>query len=73
MKANVKINADFILAKRKALGQNQSEFWREFGLTQSAGSRYESGRNIPPPTRKLIYLRHVVGLTKAQADAIARV
>ena len=52
------------LAMRKKLNVNQSEFWSRVGLGQSAGSRYESGRNIPRPVQML--LRIAYG-TKAQA------
>lgn len=40
-----------IRRKRK---ENQSAFWKRFGVTQSGGSRYESGRPIPKPTALLI-------------------
>lgn len=36
---------------------NQSEFWTPIGVTQSGGSRYESGRNIPAPVMALVVLR----------------
>lgn len=39
---------------RKARGENQSTFWSRFGVTQSGGSRYESGRNVPTPTAMLL-------------------
>lgn len=35
---------------RRKLDLSQSEFWNRLGLTQSAGSRYESGREVPPST-----------------------
>jgi transcriptional regulator with XRE-family HTH domain len=44
---------------RKAINLNQSEFWRLVGVTQSGGSRYESGRNIP--IQVLILLTMVYG------------
>jgi len=34
---------------RRTLNLNQSEFWAPFQTTQSGGSRYESGREIPDP------------------------
>jgi hypothetical protein len=43
---NVRVNSN----------ENQSEFWERFGITQSGGSRYESGRNIPAPVKLLIGL-----------------
>ena len=45
-----------ILKKRTALGLNQADFWNKLGITQSGGSRYENGRNIPPSTQKLYFL-----------------
>ncbi|KES11755.1 hypothetical protein SASC598O02_002810 [Snodgrassella alvi SCGC AB-598-O02] len=44
---------------RKKLGLNQIEFWSQVGVTQSGGSRYEAGRNIPKPVRELVRLVHV--------------
>lgn len=51
-----KLNLNDVLAYRKSLGENQNAFWQRFGVTQSGGSRYESGRNIPRPVRLLISL-----------------
>ena len=48
-----------IRAIRKKLGLNQSEFWSKIGVTQSGGSRYESGRNMPKPVRELLRLVHI--------------
>jgi transcriptional regulator with XRE-family HTH domain len=42
---------------RKTNGLNQSQFWSRFGVTQSGGSRYESGRNLPRPVAMLVWLR----------------
>ena len=39
---------------RKTLGENQSAFWSRFGVTQSGGSRYESGRALPKPVVVLL-------------------
>ena len=44
------------LAHRKKLELNQSEFWKRVSVTQSGGSRYESGRNLPNPVRLLLHL-----------------
>ncbi len=41
---------------RKATGLNQNDFWSRYGVTQSGGSRYESGRSIPMPLRILLQL-----------------
>lgn len=41
---------------RKARRESQAEFWARFGATQSAGSRYESGRELPNPLKILVAL-----------------
>jgi transcriptional regulator with XRE-family HTH domain len=52
---------------RQRLGMNQQEFWLAVGVTQSGGSRYESGRNMPKPVRELVRLVHVEGIDLARA------
>lgn len=42
--------------ERKALGLNQADYWERYGVTQSGGSRYESGRAIPRPLGILLRL-----------------
>lgn len=44
---------------RRQRGLNQQEFWGRVGVTQSGGSRYESGRSMPKPVRELVRLVHV--------------
>ena len=39
---------------RRRLGMNQQEFWGRIGITQSGGSRYEGGREVPEPVRLLL-------------------
>lgn len=51
-----KLNIRDIATYRKALGLNQSIFWKRLGVTQSGGSRYESGRGLPTPTAMLLWL-----------------
>lgn len=41
---------------RKLLGMNQRTFWLPIGITQSGGSRYESGRDMPDPITNLLHL-----------------
>ncbi|PZA16117.1 XRE family transcriptional regulator [Azoarcus communis] len=41
---------------RFSRGMTQKEFWRIFGITQSGGCRYESGRDIPEPVQILLGL-----------------
>lgn len=52
---------------RQKLGLNQSEFWAPFQTTQSGGSRYESGRDIPNPVQVLL---NIAFNTDAKATAI---
>jgi len=56
MKSMDKIDAREI---RRKLGMNQQQFWSKLGVTQSGGSRYESGRNMPRPVQHLLRLVHV--------------
>ena len=44
---------------RGRLGLNQQQFWSKLGVTQSGGSRYESGRNMPRPVYQLLRLVHI--------------
>ena len=39
---------------RMKLGINQADFWGRIAVTQSGGSRYENGRRLSPPVRKLL-------------------
>ncbi|MCT6881557.1 MULTISPECIES: DNA-binding transcriptional regulator [Snodgrassella] len=55
---------------RKKLGLNQIEFWSQVGVTQSGGSRYEAGRNIPKPVRELVRLVHVEQLELSKLNRI---
>jgi len=51
------------LKLRNKLGTNQSQFWSHLGVTQSGGSRYESGRKMPVVVQRLYWLTYVVGIT----------
>ena len=55
---------------RQKLGLNQDEFWTKIGVTQSGGSRYESGREMPKPVRELLRLVHIeqVDLEKVRRE-----
>ena len=44
---------------RRKIGLNQQQFWSKIGVTQSGGSRYESGRNMPRPVQELLRLVHI--------------
>ena len=51
---------------RRKLGMNQQQFWSPLGVTQSGGSRYESGRNMPRPVQHLLRLVHVENIDIAK-------
>jgi transcriptional regulator with XRE-family HTH domain len=57
---------------RRKLGLNQQQFWSKLGVTQSGGSRYESGRNIPRPVQHLLRLVHVeqIDINKVKREDI---
>lgn len=60
-------------AQRKRLAGTtkgtQTAFWRQYGVTQSGGSRYENGREMDTPLRTLMIL-HLSGIiTDEQLDA----
>ncbi len=67
MKGSEKVDARAI---RHKLGLNQQQFWSKLGVTQSGGSRYESGRNMPRPVQHLLRLVHVeqIDIGKVRKD-----
>lgn len=55
--------------------ENQTRFWSRFGVTQSRGSRFELGMEIPAPVSILLklYLNGVIDdedLTSAKSEAL---
>ena len=62
------VTGEAALAMRQKAGTNQTQFWQRVGIGQSAGSRYESGRNIPRPVQML--LRIAYGTTAQSARQI---
>ena len=50
--------AEQVLTLRKKLELNQTNFWNRIGITQSGGSRYESGRDIPAPVQTLLAIAY---------------
>ena len=51
-----KLDFSEIATTRKKANLYQSDFWKRYGVTQSGGSRYESGRNVPKPLAILLWL-----------------
>lgn len=47
---------------RKHFRMNQSDFWGVVKITQSTGSRYESGRDVPEQVVELLRLIYVEGI-----------
>jgi hypothetical protein len=45
-----------IIQRRFDMGLNQLEYWAQYGVGKSGGSRYETGGNIPRPLRILMHL-----------------
>jgi DNA-binding transcriptional regulator YiaG len=64
-----KLDLNNISKHRKSTGLNQSDFWSRFGVTQSGGSRYESGRNLPKPVAMLVWLRESGKLSDQELEA----
>src|SRR4029077_11575083 len=55
---------------RRRLGLNQEQFWTQNGVTQSGGSRYESGGDMPKPVRELLRLVHVEQVDLSQVRRV---
>ncbi|PKO82391.1 MAG: transcriptional regulator [Betaproteobacteria bacterium HGW-Betaproteobacteria-13] len=60
---------DAIREHRRKHGLNQFEFWSRLGVTQSGGSRYENGRNIPTSVQLLLQIAY--GTPKQAAAMVA--
>jgi DNA-binding transcriptional regulator YiaG len=66
-----KLDFNKIVEDRKKEGLNQKDFWALYGVTQSGGSRYEAGRNIPKPLSILLRLHRSGKVTdKVLAEAV---
>lgn len=51
---------------RIQLGLTQADFWSPVGVSQSGGSRYESGRKLPASISALLHLVHIEGVDLSQ-------
>jgi predicted transcriptional regulator len=60
-------------AIRERLGLNQTDFWAKVGITQSGGSRYESGRSLPRAVRELVRLVYIRDVPLAMANGTSRI
>jgi len=50
------VTADTLRQLRIKRRESQTKFWKRFGVTQSRGSRFELGMEIPSPVTILIKL-----------------
>lgn len=50
------IDSQLLRDMRLARNETQTRFWGRFGVTQTRGSRFELGQEIPPPVGILIRL-----------------
>lgn len=50
------VHINELRAVRMARRESQTKFWRRFGVTQSRGSRFELGVEIPPAVAILVKL-----------------
>ncbi len=50
------VDAGALKAMRLSRKETQTRFWGRFGVTQTRGSRFELGQDIPPPVGILIQL-----------------
>jgi transcriptional regulator with XRE-family HTH domain len=57
------ISSEVLIDFRKKRKESQTKFWRRFGVTQSRGSRFESGAQIPSPVSMLLKL-YMIGVVK---------
>ena len=69
MSKTVKLDIANIADYRKKIGVNQQTFWSPLGVTQSGGSRYESGRNLPRPVALLVIMRASGKITETDLAA----
>jgi hypothetical protein len=66
-----KLDFNDIASYRRLRGENQLNFWQRFGVTQSGGSRYESGRGVPRPVRILMSLYAEGKITDEDLSVVA--
>lgn len=57
------IGSSAVKRLRREWKMNQKDFWTAVGVTQSGGSRYEGGREMPKPVRAMVRICHIWGLT----------
>ena len=54
--AGASVRRDGLRQFRISKRESQATFWARFGVTQSSGSRFETGLGVPPPVAILVKL-----------------
>lgn len=54
--SKIEIQPELLRKHRKKIRESQDQFWARFGVTQSRGSRFEQGADIPSPVIILLRL-----------------
>lgn len=68
----VEINSAFIQSCRRQVKESQKTFWARFGVTQSRGSRFELGANIPKPVMILLRLYFEARISEEDIRAVSQ-
>lgn len=63
------LDGQAVLELRRKRGLTQVAFWAQIGVTQSGGSRYESGHPMPVQVAMLLHLAY--GTERQAAEMIA--
>src|SRR5215475_13594671 len=71
--ASSPVHRVLIIAYRKKRKESQRQFWARFGVTQSRGSRFESGAEIPAPVSILLGLYFSKTVTDGDLGKAGRV
>jgi hypothetical protein len=61
-----------VIETRVKTGLNQTKFWAIIGVTQSGGSRFEGGRQMPRSTRALFRIFFLWGITPEALDVLRK-
>jgi hypothetical protein len=64
------IDNAFVQAYRRKIKESQKVFWSRFGVTQSRGSRFELGANIPRPVMLLLRLYFAQRITDDDISSV---
>lgn len=66
------IDNNFIQGYRRRVRESQKVFWARFGVTQSRGSRFELGANIPKPVMILLRLYFEARITDDDITSVSQ-